>query len=584
MKFNELEISKEIIEAVDELGFDEMTEIQQKSIPAVIEGKDIIGKSNTGTGKTAAFGIPVIEKINEENCGYVSALILCPTRELSMQVCEEMRKFGKYKKNVKITAVYGGASIEPQIKALKKGVNIVCGTPGRVLDHIRRRTLKLDRLETLVLDEADEMLNMGFREDIENVIEGTPETRQTVLFSATMPPAILAITDKYQKEPLKIEIKSKNKTVDLIKQYYISVAMGRKTDALHVLLTAENPKSAMVFCNTKKMADELTTDLLKRGFHAAGLHGDMKQMQRTQVLESFKKGIISILIATDVAARGIDIDNIEIVFNYDLPQDFEYYIHRIGRTGRAGKTGKAYSFVCGRRQLIQLDDISSYIKADIVEAELPDRKKVIDMKYAEVLDDISSEDMENVDEKYIAMAEKICGEKNISIEKLAGLLIQDRITPLIENIPDIKGTKGIRRKDSKYNGSKTVKLEINIGRNRRLAPNFVLGALVDATGMKGNSFGKIDIFDRYTTVEVPESEAEYILESMKNEKIKGNEIKVKINKSENNGFKTKKYSHRKDDFKRDFSKNRNRYGRNDRKSQGKFDSKNKRDRNGRRKG
>ncbi|MCI5911099.1 MAG: DEAD/DEAH box helicase [Oscillospiraceae bacterium] len=593
MKFNELEISKEIIEAVDDLGFEEMTEIQEKSIPAILENRDVIGKSNTGTGKTAAFGIPVIEKINEENAENVAVLILCPTRELSMQVCEELKKFSKYKKNVKITAVYGGASIEPQIKALKRGVNIVCGTPGRVLDHIRRRTLKLDNLETLVLDEADEMLNMGFREDIEAVLEKTPEQRQVVLFSATMPPAILAITNKYQNDPLKIEIKSKYKTVDLIKQYYVNVAMGRKTDALHILLVSENPKSSMIFCNTKKMADDLTTELLKRGFRAAGLHGDMKQTQRTQVMESFKKGTVSILIATDIAARGIDIDNVEIVFNYDIPQDYEYYIHRIGRTGRAGKEGKAYSFVCGRKQLMQLDDISAYIKADINEAMLPDRKKVTDMKCAEVFDEISAENTDSSDEKYIQLAEKICFEKEISMSQLAGMLIRDRILPEIKNVPDLSGTRPIRGRNSKHKGEKTVKLEINIGRNRRIAPNFVLGALVEATGLKGGNFGKIDIFDKYTTVEIPESEANFILESMQNEKIKDNDIKVKLSSQDGRNEKgstrernNKSHDRKKDNFKRDFSKSHDRHsGRNkDRRNSEKFGGRKGRERHGRRKG
>ena len=336
MQFQNTTLSAEMLQAIATQNFTEMTEIQAKTIPLLLEGKDVIGKSNTGTGKTAAFSIPIIEQIPKDAEPFVYALILCPTRELAMQACEEIGKFAKFKRWVKPVAVYGGASMERQIHALKNGANIVVGTPGRVLDHLRRRTLKLEHLRTIVLDEADEMLNMGFREDIESVLAQTPEDRQTVLFSATMPPAILAITKQYQKDPQMVQIQSPHRTVDAIAQYAINVPMGRKTDALHLLLASKKPVSSMVFCNTKKMVDELTEALQNRGFAAVGLHGDMKQMQRTQVMNSFKNGRCNILIATDVAARGIDVKGVDAVFNYDLPQDHEYYIHRIGRTGRAG--------------------------------------------------------------------------------------------------------------------------------------------------------------------------------------------------------------------------------------------------------
>ena len=380
MKFNELNLSQEIIEAVDELGFAEMTEIQQQSIPLLLEGRDVIGRSNTGTGKTAAFGIPAVESITEADRGKVTVLILCPTRELAMQAHEEIRKFARYKRCVKATAVYGGASMERQIMELKRGTNIVIGTPGRVMDHIRRRTLKLHDLRTVILDEADEMLNMGFREDIESILSEAPEERQTVLFSATMPSEILAITKKYQTDPVQIKIKSAQKTVELIDQYYFEVAMGRKTDALRLLIAAYSPASAMVFCNTKRMVDELTEALINSGIRAAGLHGDMKQAQRTAVMNAFKAKSTNILVATDVAARGIDVSGIDAVFNYDLPQDNEYYIHRIGRTGRAGKAGTAYTLITGKRQYFDLQAIARYTKAEIREMPLPDRSDITAMK------------------------------------------------------------------------------------------------------------------------------------------------------------------------------------------------------------
>ncbi|MFR6495967.1 MAG: DEAD/DEAH box helicase [Ruminococcus sp.] len=327
MRFEELNLSAPLLEAIAQLDFTEMTEIQEKAIPLLLEGKDVIGKSNTGTGKTAAFSIPILEQMGQmpqEERRNVCALILCPTRELAMQACDEIRKFSRFQRQIKPVAVYGGASMERQIYQLKNGANLVVGTPGRVLDHLRRRTLKLDNLKTIVLDEADEMLNMGFREDIESVLAQIPEERQTVLFSATMPPAILAITKQYQNDPVLVQIQSAHRTVDAIAQFSVSVPMGRKTDALQLLLLSKQPKSAMIFCNTKKMVDELTEALCLRGFSAAGLHGDMKQLQRTQVMNGFKSGRNTILIATDVAARGIDVKGVDAVFNYDLPQDHEY--------------------------------------------------------------------------------------------------------------------------------------------------------------------------------------------------------------------------------------------------------------------
>ena len=275
MQFKELGLSEELLSAVKSMGFDEMTEIQEKSIPVIMKGLDIIGRSNTGTGKTAAFGIPVIEKILQNDSDFIQTLILCPTRELAQQACEEIKKFSKYKNWVKPLAIFGGVSIDKQIYQLKRGVNIIIGTPGRIIDHINRHTLKLQNLKTIVLDEADEMLQMGFREDIENILKYIPKERQTILFSATMPPEILAITHKYQNNPILIKTNTKSKTVESIEQYYYIVPMGKKFDALDLLLIKNQPKSSMIFCNTKKMVDELTNILVSKGYKAAGIHGDM---------------------------------------------------------------------------------------------------------------------------------------------------------------------------------------------------------------------------------------------------------------------------------------------------------------------
>ncbi len=527
MLFSELNLSEEVLKAIDELGFQEATEIQAQSIPLLLKGHDVIGRSNTGTGKTAAFGIPAIERISKEEKNGVEVLILCPTRELAMQACDEISKFSKYMKWVKPCAVYGGASMEKQIHALKRGANIVVGTPGRVMDHMKRRTLKLQNLKTIILDEADEMLNMGFREDIENILNDIPSDRQTVLFSATMPPAIMAITDQYQTNPELVKIANKQKTVDTIEQYWFEVAMGRKTDALRLLLLAYEPKASMVFCNTKKMVDELTETLCAKGFKAGGLHGDMKQAQRTQVMDRFKSGKISVLIATDVAARGIDVSGIDVVFNYDLPQDNEYYIHRIGRTGRAGKSGVAYTLISGRKQVYEMKAIARYVKADIIQKDLPTRADIIKAKLNSISEKIETYTKQETssETKQIMSALE---EKGIAAQQIAEALINRRILKSLKAIPEFDMPVPIKRDRNNGKPVKTVKVDISVGRMHRIAPNFILGALVDATGMSGKSFGKIDIFDKHTTVEVPDTDKDFVIESMNNGKINGNKVTVKL--------------------------------------------------------
>lgn len=527
MLFNELNLPEEILRAVEDMGFSEATEIQSKAIPVMLEGKDLVGKSNTGTGKTAAFGIPAAVSVTRGGKNGVEVLILCPTRELAMQACKEIEKFSAYMPWVKPCAIYGGAAMDKQISELRRGANIVVGTPGRVMDHIGRKTLKLENLRTIVLDEADEMLNMGFREDIETILSFVPEERQTVLFSATMPPPIMAITKEYQNDPVVIKVESKARTVDTIEQKYFEVPMGRKTDALKLLLIAYEPKLSMVFCNTKKMVDELTEALVSKGFKAAGLHGDMKQASRTQVLSAFKSGSINVLIATDVAARGIDVEGVDCVFNYDLPQDNEYYIHRIGRTGRAGKSGAAYTIISGRKQFYELKNIASFIKADIARAELPGRDEIVARKAAHVNEKILSAVESGKYESCRADVQKLM-ESGLSAEDIAVALLGMRLSKDTKNIPEIisvprdNGGKGGR-----YQKGGKVKLEISAGRSSRLAPNFVLGALVDATGMPGKSFGKIDIYDKFTTVEVPEADTEHVLDSMTGTKINGQKITIK---------------------------------------------------------
>ncbi len=521
MLFSELGLPEEILKAVEKLGYSEATEIQEKAIPPLMEGRDVIGLSRTGTGKTAAFGIPAAVSVTKEDGGAVKVLIICPTRELAVQACGELEKFAEFMPRVSTCAVYGGADMERQISRLKKGVNIVVGTPGRLMDLINRRVLHLDSVRTVILDEADEMLNMGFREDIEAILEYVPKERQTALFSATMPEAIMAITEKYQRDPVVVGAEQKSRAVETVEQFYFDVPMGRKSDALQMLLLAYEPKLSMVFCNTKKMVDELTERLVSKGFKAAGLHGDMNQASRTQTLGAFKSGRLNILIATDVAARGIDVENVDAVFNYDIPQDCEYYIHRIGRTGRAGKSGAAYTIASGRRQVAELLETARRVKADITRRELPSRDEVLSAKTDAITEAVKSAVLSGRYSEYEKNVAALVRE-GFSAEQLAAALLGMKISKETEGIPEF-----IKPVPSRGHGS-SVKLEISAGRLNRIAPNFILGALADATGMTGKSFGKIDIYDRFTTVEVPKADAEYIITAMTGTKINGRNIDIRL--------------------------------------------------------
>ncbi|HSI67965.1 MAG TPA: DEAD/DEAH box helicase [Planococcus sp. (in: firmicutes)] len=346
VKFSELNISETTLKSVKRMGFEEATPIQEGTIRLGMEGKDIIGQAQTGTGKTTAFGIPLIEKIDTKD-GNVQGLIIAPTRELAIQVSEELYRLGQ-DKNVRILSVYGGQEISRQIRALKNRPQIIVGTPGRLLDHINRRTLKLDNVNTLILDEADEMLNMGFIEDIQTIMSSVPDTRQTLLFSATMPDAIRRIAEKFMNSPEIVKIKSKEMTVENIEQFYVKSVEREKFDFLSRLLNVQQPELAIVFGRTKRRVDELAKALNIRGYLAEGIHGDLSQAKRMSVLKQFKAGKIDILVATDVAARGLDISGVSHVYNFDIPQDPESYVHRIGRTGRAGKKGVAVTFVTPR--------------------------------------------------------------------------------------------------------------------------------------------------------------------------------------------------------------------------------------------
>ncbi len=366
-------LDERIVRAIREMGFDKLTPIQEQAIPCLLQGEDIIGQAQTGTGKTAAFGIPALQKIDPD-LRKLQTIVLCPTRELAMQAAEEIRRIAKYMQGIKVLPVYGGQDISRQISGLR-GVQIIVGTPGRVMDHMRRHTIKLDHVNMVVLDEADEMLDMGFREDMELILGEIPGEHQTALFSATMPQPILDITNQFQKDAKIVKVASQELTIPLVSQRYYRIKAKDKDAACIRLLEYFQPKLCLIFCNTKIKVDELAEVIKKAGFQAEGLHGDMSQHQRDVAMNRFRNGSTNILIATDVAARGIDVYNVEAVINYDLPQDIEYYVHRIGRTGRAGKTGRSFTFV-GAKELYRIRQIERFCNTTIEEKKLPGAAKV----------------------------------------------------------------------------------------------------------------------------------------------------------------------------------------------------------------
>ena len=530
LRFEDMNISNEICRAVLDMGFEEATPIQSQAIPVILEGKDIIGQSQTGTGKTAAFGIPLLERINPED-RRLQALILCPTRELAIQVSEEFRKLLKYKDNIRVLPIYGGQPIDRQIAALRKGTQVVIGTPGRVMDHMRRRTIKAETVQMMVLDEADEMLDMGFREDIETILVKIPEEHQTLLFSATLSPEILDITKRFQRNPEFIKIVRKELTVPNIEQYYFDVKEKTKLDALCRIIDVYDPKLAMVFCNTKKRVDDLVEMLQGRGYFAEGLHGDLKQAQRDKVMQKFRNGTIEILVATDVAARGIDVDDIDVVFNYDVPQDEEYYVHRIGRTGRAGKAGKAFTF-CVCKEIYKLRDIMRYTKTKIQQQKLPTLSDVEEMKTNIYLEKIKGIIEEGHLTKYIHLVDRLMEEDYTSID-IAAALLKDHLSDV--NADDIDALDDINLGGTELyggEGEKMVRLFINAGKKSKIRAKDIVGAIANEAGIPGKTLGEIAIFDEYTFVDVPNEFVRDILHGMKHAKIKGKRVHIEIAKKE----------------------------------------------------
>ena len=476
-KFEDLKISGDLLKSIRAMGFEEATPIQAEAIPYALEGKDLIGQAQTGTGKTAAFGIPIIERL-EKGCSSIQGLVITPTRELAVQVAEELNRIGQCK-GAKTLPIYGGQDIERQIRALKKKPEIIVGTPGRLMDHMRRKTIRLHDLKVVVLDEADEMLNMGFVEDIEAILQEVPEERQTLLFSATMAKPIQNLAQKFMQNPLVIKVKSKEVTVPSIEQYYLEVQEKYKFDVLCRLLDSHSPELAIVFGRTKKRVDELSEALNKRGYSAEGIHGDLTQSKRDTVLRQFKENVIDILVATDVAARGLDISGVTHVYNFDIPQDPESYVHRIGRTGRAGKSGLAVTLV-NPREIGHLRVIEGLTKRKIPRKPIPTVSEVMQGQQRMTLEKVLAA-MENNDiSSYTKLAQELL-EENDSVALLATTLkmltkeLDTTPVQLTEQAPifsrkktprDRKGWSGGKRRGGFRSGSR-AQHKNHSGKNKR---------------------------------------------------------------------------------------------------------------------
>lgn len=558
VRFEDLQLDDRILRAVADMGFEEASPIQAKSIPVQLEGVDMIGQAQTGTGKTAAFGIPLLQKIDPKN-KKLQAVALCPTRELAIQVAEEIRSLAKYMHGIKVLPIYGGQDIVRQIKGLKDGTQIIIGTPGRVMDHMRRKTVKFDQVHTVIMDEADEMLNMGFLEDMETILSQLPTERQTIMFSATMPPEIQKIAESFQKDPQVIRVVKKELTVPKVTQYYYEVKPRTKVEVMCRLLDLYAPKLSVAFCNTKKQVDELVDELQGRGYFAEGLHGDLKQIQRDRVMNSFRNGRTEILVATDVAARGIDVDDVEAVFNYDIPQDDEYYVHRIGRTGRAGRTGIAFSFVVGR-EVYKLRDIQRYCKTKIIPQAVPSLDDITEIKAEKILEQAGCV-MNEMDLSPIVhiLEKKLLEEDYTSLELAAALLrmhmgesnediiIDSRPARSLDDLDSWGGKAQRGRRDGRYGRGRDARgqrsgrggrgrsqdngmarLFLNVGRDQNIKPGDVLGAIAGESGISGRMIGSIDMYDKYTFVEVPEDCAGEVLECMKRVKIRGKNVRMEL--------------------------------------------------------
>ncbi len=557
MKFTDLRLNESIQKALSELNFINLTEIQIESIPFLLTSNDdLIGLAQTGTGKTAAFSLPIIQKINKENKD-TQCIVLCPTRELCIQITKDIKSYSKYEKNLAVTPVYGGSNIQTQIKALNAGSQIVIGTPGRVIDLIKRKKLKLNNIKYLILDEADEMLNMGFKEDIDIILEETPKDKQSLLFSATMPKEVLKISKEYMHKAKHIEIANSGEGVKKIDHYYYMVNAKDRYQALRRICDIHPDIYGIVFCRTRRETKDVSDKLMKDGYLADALNGDLSQSQRDNVMRRFRKRNIQILIATDVAARGIDIDDLTHVINYNLPDDNEVYIHRSGRTGRAGKKGVSI-IIAHSREKRKLQSIERLLKKDIIAKEVPSGEEICKEQLLALIDKVVNTNINEQIEKFLpSIEEKL---HHLDKDELLKQFISvefNRFLAFYKNAPDINiasNKKERKRKKEKYKQEKSdigkaekgySRFFMNIGKKQNLKSHDLIGLINEATRKRNIPIGKIDIMRKFSFFEVDSKFEQDVLKSFKNAYFNGHSLNVEISKAPKQNDISKTYRRKK---------------------------------------
>lgn len=526
--------NKNIEKSLTEMGFEEFTDIQAKCIPLIKEGRDVVGHSQTGTGKTAAFTLPILENLDYEN-NKIQAIILCPTRELAVQVKREIDKIGKYVHRLKTVCVYGGEPIYRQIQSLKKKPQIIIGTPGRTIDHINRKLIRLQDVRFVVLDEADEMLKMGFKEDIEIILGATNSTHQTTMFSATMPKQILNITKNYMKDPIHISVVGKDETNKDITQYYYNVKEQNKVEAVSRLLHIYSPDLTLIFCNTKRKVDDVTRELTKKGYNVDKIHGDLQQTSRLHVLNKFHSGVLEILVATDVAARGLDIKNVGVVINFDVPEKAEYYVHRIGRTGRIGNKGYSFTLV-SRKELSRLDQIFRFTKTNIKRRNIPTPEKVIAVKQDKELDEILDIVKNQNTNRQFELATKLL-ENNEPLEIVSALLnkLEKKDTSgrifgdINEDVSKSRSSNRNNRGSAKRAGSKdSVRFHINIGTGMGLSPKKFSEFICNKTNLRNQQIKDITVRHSFSFFTVNKKFEKLIFQKLSNFTYQGKKTSIQL--------------------------------------------------------
>ena len=527
MLFSAIKINENIKKSLDELGFLKTTEVQTEAIPFILENNtDLIALAQTGTGKTAAFGIPIIEQINIEK-KYTQCIVLCPTRELCIQITKDLEQYAKYM-SLKINSVYGGTDIKSQIKSLAKGNNIIVGTPGRVLDLIKRKNIDLSKIKTVVLDEADEMLNMGFKDEIDKILHKTPKNKQTLLFSATMPKEVLKISKNYMRNAHIIEVAKRNESAKNISHSYYLVGAKEKYSALKRLCDFNPNLYGIIFCRTRRECNEVSVKLMKDGYNADALHGDLSQSQRDYVMGKFRQKNIEILVATDVAARGLDVDDITHIINYNLPDDNEVYVHRSGRTARANKKGDSI-IIATERNIKKIKEIEKMINKDILSKKIPTGNMICEKQLLTLINKVVDSKVDDQIEKYLPVISKKL--KHLDKESLIKHFVSvefNRFLSFYKNSPDLNSKKSLN--NNKQKNENLVRLHMNIGKKNGVGAQHILGLLNDKIKKRNIYIGKIDIMKSFLFFEIEKEMEDLVLKKINNQNWRGVKLKLEIAK------------------------------------------------------